>query len=474
MAPMTVLAVIAAYFVMMILLSRLSRRGGNDFFGTRKTPWPLVAIAMIGGVMSGVTFVSVPGMVGTSGMGYLQMNLGFMAGYVVIAFVLIPLYYRLQVVSIYEYLDRRFGLRSHRTGAWFFFISKMLGASVRLFLVCLIEQMLLFGPLGLPFAVNVLLNVVVVFAYTFRGGVRAVIWTDILKTACMVVAVVLTLVFVARELGLSLPALGDAVSRSEMSRVFFFDDFKHPQFFWKQFLGGLFTVVGMTGLDQDMMQRALNCTDFRSSQKNMMVSTVLQTIVVALFLFLGAVLYLYADAAGISERGDLLFPAVATSPQLPAAVGILFVLGLVSAAYGAGGSALTALTTSFTVDILGAAKSERTRRRVHAAMAAGMVLTILIFNALNSTSAVDAVYKIASYTYGPLLGLFAFGIFSQRQVRDRLVPLVAVVAPLLCLLLQLNSAAWFAGYTFSYEILPLNAILTVFGLLCISKRKKIK
>jgi Na+/proline symporter len=470
MSPWIVLAVIAAYFAMMILLSRLSTRGGNDFFGKKKTPWPFVAIAMIGAAMSGVTYVSVPGMVDVSGMGYLQLMLGCAVGYVLIAFVLIPLYYRLQVVSIYEYLDRRFGVVSHRTGAWFFFISKMLGAAVRMFLVCLTLQMLLFGPLGLPFSLNVLLNVAVIFAYTFRGGVRAVIWTDILKTVCMVTAVVLCIVFIARNLGFSLPALTDAIRQSEMSRVFFFDDIDHPQYFWKQFLGGLFAVLGMTGLDQDMMQRALSCKDGRSSQKNMLVSIVLQFAVVALFLCLGVALYLYAASAGISERGDLLFPAVATSANLPAIVGILFVLGLVSTAYGAGGSALTALTTSFTVDILRAAENDRTRRRVHIAMAAGMVLTIIVFNALNSTSAIDAVYKIASYTYGPLLGLFAFGIASKRKVRDALVPLVAIVAPLICLALQLNSAALFGGYTFSYEILPLNALLTFLGLYIISRK----
>ena len=470
MSPWTVIALIAAYFALMMLLSRLSSRGTHDFFGKKKTPWPLVAIAMLGGVMSGVTFVSVPGMVDVSGMGYLQLMLGCAAGYVLIAFVLIPLYYRLQVVSIYEYLDRRFGVASHRTGAWFFFISKMLGAAVRMFLLCLSLQMLLFGPLGLPFSLNVLLSVAVIFAYTFRGGVRAVIWIDILKTICMVVAVVLTLVFIGKSLGLSLPALTDTLRQSEMSRVFFFDDIDHPQYFWKQFLGGLFAVLGMTGLDQDMMQHALNCTDFRSSQKNLLVSIVLQLAVVALFLCLGVALYLYAASAGISERGDLLFPAVATSAHLPAIVGILFVLGLVSTSYGAGGSALTALTTSFTVDILRAPENDRTRRRVHMAMAAGMVLTILIFNALNSTSAIDAVYRIASYTYGPLLGMFAFGIACKRMVRDGLVPLVAIVAPLLCLLLQLNAGSWFGGYTFSYEILPINAMLTCFGLFCISRR----
>ena len=470
MSPYAVIAVIASYFAVIFLVSRFSGKGGADFFGGKKSPWWIVAIAMIGACMSGVTFVSVPGMVAGSGFGYLQMCLGFMAGYAVIAFVLMPLYYRLGVVSIYQYLEQRFGLSSYRTGAWFFFISKMLGASVRLFLVCVALQLLVFGPLGLPFALNVVVNVAIVLAYTFRNGVRSVIWTDTLKTVCMIVAVVLSIVFIARYLGLSFGGVAGAVSGSEMARVFWFDDINHPQYFWKQFLGGLFTVIATTGLDQDMMQRALSCKDHRDAQKNLLVSTVLQTVVIFLFLCLGVLMYRFAAASGITETGDKLFPAVATSGDLPGIVGILFILGLISAAYGAGGSALTSLTTSFTVDILGlrgTARLDRTRKRVHVGMAIGMALTIIVFNALNSTSAIDAVYKVASYTYGPLLGLFAFGIFSKRAVRDRWVPLVALLAPALCLVLQLNSERWFGGYKFSYELLLLNAAFTVLGLLCL-------
>jgi len=466
MSPWMIILTIALYFGAMLVVSRLSGKG--DFYGTRKSHWLPVTIAMIGACMSGVTFVSVPGMVGVSGMGYLQMCLGFMAGYVVIAFVLMPLYYRLQVVSIYQYLQNRFGMGSYKTGAWLFFISKMLGASVRLFLVCLTEQLLIFGPLGLPFALNVVLNVAVVLAYTFRGGVHAVIWTDVLKTLCMVVAVVLSIVFIGRDLGLDGKGLVGSITSSEMSRVFFFDDVNHPQYFWKQFLGGLFTVVAMTGLDQDMMQRALSSRNSGEAKRNLLVSSLLQTVVIFLFLCLGVLLYRYAAVSGIPETGDKLFPAVATGGGLPAVVGILFVLGLVSTAYGAGGSALTSLTTSFTVDILGN-REERTRRRVHLAMAALMAVVILVFNALNSTSAIDAVYKIASYTYGPLLGMFAFGILTKKQVRDRWVPLVSVIAPLVCLMLQLNSVRWLGGYQFSYEILPLNAGLTFLGLYLSSK-----
>ena len=475
MSPYAVMAVIAAYFAVIFLVSRLSGKGGADFYGGRKSPWWVVAIAMIGACMSGVTFVSVPGMVAVSGLGYLQMCLGFMVGYVVIAFVLMPLYYRLGVVSIYQYLEQRFGVSTYKTGAWFFFISKMLGASVRLFLVCVALQLLVFDPLGLPFALNVVVNVAIVLAYTFRNGVRSVIWTDTLKTVCMVVAVVLSIVFIARNLGLSFSGVVASIRGSEMSRIFWFDDVKHPQYFWKQFLGGLFTVIATTGLDQDMMQRALSCKDHRDSQKNLLVSTVLQTVVIFLFLCLGVLMYQFAAVTGISATGDKLFPAVATGGGLPGIVGILFIVGLVAAAYGAGGSALTSLTTSFSVDILGlgaavkgaAGDADRIRKRVHVGMAVCMALTIIIFNALNSTSAIDAVYKVASYTYGPLLGLFAFGIFSKRAVRDRWVPLVALLAPALCLVLQLNSERWFGGYKFSYELLLLNAAFTILGLCCL-------
>jgi len=464
MTPYAVLITILAYFAAMAAVSSLSgrKKDGQDVFytGGRKTHWAVVAIAMIGSCMSGVTYVSVPGMVGTSGFGYLQMCIGFFLGYLVIAFVLTPLYFRLRVVSIYQYLEKRFGMGAYRTGAWFFFLSKMLGASVRLFLVCLTLQLLLFGPLGLPFWLNVVCNVGVCLAYTHRSGVKSVIWTDVLKTVCMVVAVTLCVILIGKDLG------GIRIHE----KVFFFDDVNHPQYFWKQLLGGLFTVIAMTGLDQDMMQRTLSCKNTRDSQKNLIVSSLLQTVVIALFLCLGALLYQFAAAHGIPETGDRLFPAVATSRLLPEIVGILFVLGLVSSAYGAGGSALTSLTTSFTVDILGKGNDVKVRKAVHVGMAVLMAVTIIVFNALNSTSAIDAVYKLASYTYGPILGLFAFGILTRKAVHDKYVPIVALVAPAVCLVLQLNSERWFGGYRFSYELLPVNAALTFLGL-CLLRRK---
>lgn len=426
----------------------------KDFYATRSTAWWKVAFAMIGSCMSGVTFVSVPGMVGAAGWGYLQMCMGFFLGYLVIAFVLTPLYFRLNVVSVYQYLENRFGISSYKTGAWFFFVSKMLGAAVRLYLMVATLCLLL----KIPLWITVIVVIALEWAYTVRGGVKAVIGLDIIKTICMLVAVGLTLILVGREVG---------HPDTSMMRVFYFDDVNHPQFFWKQLLGGLFTVVACTGLDQDLMQRTLACKSVKDSQKNLVVSVILQIVVISLFLLLGVYLYQFAALHGIAATGDALFPAVTWSGALPKVVGVLFVLGLVMAGFPAGGSALTALTTSFTVDILGG--RERSRVWVHTGMAVLMAVCILVFNALNSTSVIDAVYRLASYTYGPILGLFAFGMCCKTPVRDKWVPLVAVLAPIVCLVLDLNSVAWFGGYHFSYEILPLNGLLTMAGLWLIRK-----
>ena len=482
MSPISVIAVILAYFAVMFTVSWISSRESSNagfFTGARKTPWWIAAIAMIGAPMSGVTFVSVPGMVGVNGtaMGYMQMCLGFFVGYLIIAFVLVPVFYKMNMVSIYQYLDARFGISAHKTGAWFFFLSKMLGAAVRLFLVCVTLQLMVFAPLGLPFLLNVLVSMGIVLVYTFRGGVKSVIWTDVLKTVCMITAIVLGIVFIAGDLGLNFSGLVQTVRDSAYSKMFFFDDVNHPEYFWKQFLAGVFTVVAMTGLDQDLMQRTMSCKDYRSAQKNLVTSGLMQIPVIFLFLSLGALLYIFGTAKGLSQVGDTLFPAVATSGLLPAVVGIMFVVGLVSCAYSAGGSALTALTTSFTVDIIGTSgKSEadvtRVRKRVHLAMALLMGVCIFIFHLLNTKSAIDAVYKLASYTYGPILGMFAFGLLTRRKIRDRWVPVVAVVAPVLCFILQTNSARWFGGYKFSYELLLFNALFTFLGLCLLIRRNR--
>lgn len=484
MTPVVVLITIFAYFIVLFSISyAVGRRADSQgfFVGNRRSPWFVVAFAMIGSMISGVTFISVPGMVAASGFSYLQMVLGFVVGQLLIAYVLVPLFYRMNVVSIYEYLETRFGIASYRTGAWFFFISKMLGAAVRLFLVCVVLQLLVFEPLHLPFVLNVVFTVGLVWLYTFRGGVKSLIWTDTLKTVCLVVSVVLCIYYIARGLHLDLGGLWQTIRGSEMSQMFFFDDVNDKRYFFKQFLAGVFTVIAMNGLDQDMMQRNLSCRNSRDSQKNMITSGIAQFFVNALFLMLGVLLYVYASAYGIAipAKSDELFPWIATQGYFPGIVGILFVVGLISSAYSAAGSALTALTTSFTVDILGVkGKSEEQvshlRKRVHIGMAVVMGVVIFIFNVLNNTSVIDAVYTLASYTYGPILGLFAFGLSVKAPVRDRYIPLVAIVSPILCFILDRHSQEWFGGYSFSYELLILNALFTYIGLLLLIRRGRDK
>lgn len=434
--------------------------------------------AMVGAAMSGVTFVSVPGMVATSGFSYFQMALGFMAGYFVIAFVLIPLFYRMKLVSIYGYLEERFGGGAYKTGAWFFFISKLLGASVRLFLICVVLQLLLFEPYDIPFWINAAITVALVLLYTFQGGVKSLIWTDSLKTACLVLSIVLSIYFVVDRLDMSLSDLVSTVRENSNSRIFYFDDINDRRYFFKQFLAGLFSVIAMTGLDQDMMQRSLSCKNYRDSQKNMVVSTFLQTLMIFILLVLGVILYTFAEQMGIALPAgtDNMFPTVATSPQMPIIVGVLFILGLVSSTYSSAGSALTALTTSFTIDVLEGAKRfeeeklTKVRKRVHIAMAVAMFVVICTLHHLGSSNVIDAVYTLASYTYGPILGLFAFGIFTKWNVRGKYVGILAVIAPTICYILQHNSERWFGGYKFSYELLLVNALITFIGLLMLIKR----
>ena len=481
MTPAAVTATVLGYIAVLFAVAWASGRRADNagfFTGNRRTPWYMAAFAMIGAAMSGVTFISVPGSVAAGSFSYMQMVLGFTVGQMVVAFVLIPLFYKMKVVSLYEYLDDRFGVGSHRTGAWFFFISKMLGAAVRLFLVCLTLQLLVFEPFGLPFLLNVAITVALVWLYTFQGGVKSLIWTDSLKTFCLVVSVVLCIWYIASDLNLSFTGMVSTIADSDMSRIFFFDDVNSKQYFFKQFLAGAFTMIAMTGLDQDMMQRNLSCKNFKDSQKNMITSVISQFFVILLFLMLGVLLYIFAANQQIAvEKSDELFPLIATGNYFPAIVGILFIIGLISSAYSAAGSALTALTTSFTVDILGTkGKSEETvvkmRKKVHIGMAVVMGITIFVFNLLNNTSVIDAVYILASYTYGPILGLFAFGIFMKQQVRDKYIPLVAIASPVLCFILQKNSEAWFGGYQFSYELLIFNALFTFIGLCLLIKKDK--
>ena len=467
-----VLATIAGYFALLLLISWVTGRRADNaafFTGNRRSSWFLVTVAMIGASISGVTFISVPGAVLAGGYSYMQMVLGFFVGSVLVALVLIPMFYRMNLVSIYGYLEERFGLAAYRTGAWFFFVSKMLGASVRFFVVCVVLQTLVFDPLQVPFTVNVVLTV-------------ALIWTDSLKTLCLVLSVGCCIVFIARSLGLEASELPAAVAGHPTSRMFFFDNPDDGRYFWKQFVAGIFMVIATTGLDQDLMQRTLSCRNFRESQKNMILSAFIQIFVIGLFLVLGTLLYLYADARipkAEQVTGDALFGLVAWSADFPLFVGIVFIIGLIAAAYSAAGSALTALTTSFTLDILRAHEKQAdrdlalTRKLVHAVMSLLMVIVIVIFYELNNDSAINAVYSLAAYTYGPILGMFIFGLACRKRVRDRWVPLVAVLSPLVCYVLQSHSEAWFGGYQISFELLLINALVTVCGLcLLIRKDKK--
>ena len=473
MTPIAILITILAYFAVLFAVSYIAGRKADSagfYSGNRQNNWALVAMSTIGAAISGVTFVSVPGMVQGAAFSYMQMVLGFTVGQILIAYVLIPLFYKLNLTSIYQYLNHRFSTASYKTSAWIFFVSKMLGASVRLFVVSAVLQILVFEPLGIPFWLNAVLTTAMVYLITFRGGVKSVVWTDLLKTCCLILSVALCIFFIMRD-GVSLQGL----THSDMGRTFFFDNPKQPTFFWKQFLAGIFLVIATTGLDQDMMQRTLSCKNFRESQKNMITGAVLQIFVIGLFLVLGYLLYTYAaqqqiDLSGL--KGDDVFAYLATGSYFPMIVGILFIVGFIAAAYSAAGSALTALTTSFSVDILGIqrhdeAKQRKIRTIVHICMTVIMASLLCVIYVLNDDAVIQTVYKVASYTYGPLLGMFCFGMFTKFRIRDKWVPLVVIAAPVITWIIDVNSAAWFSGYQFSHELLLLNALLTFIGMLCL-------
>lgn len=491
MSPIVILITIACYFCLLFGVSWVAGRKADNagfFSGNKSSNWLLIAMSTIGAPISAVTFVSVPGMVAGSGMSYMQMVLGFTVGQLIIAFVLIPLYYKMNLTSIYEYLNQRFGVSSYKTGAWFFFLSKSTGAAVRLFIVCSVLQLLVFGPIGLPFWLNAVLTCAVVYLCTFKGGVKSIVWTDLLKTTCLILSVVLCIVYIMRS-GVSLEGYGD----SPMTRMFYFDDVNDPKFFWKQFLAGIFVLVATTGLDQDMMQRTLSCKNHRDSQKNIVVGALVQMVVIYLFLALGYMLYTFAAGEGMTDpngnvigaagevlKGDDVFAFLATGNYFPLIVGILFVVGFIAAGNSAAGSALTALTTSFTIDILnktidkdGEEAVKKTRTWVHVGMTVLMAALIYIVFMLNDESVINTVYKVASYTYGPLLGMFFFGIFTKLKVRDGWVPVVCIIAPILTLVLDMHSAEWFNGYTFSHERLILNALFSFVGMLILAKPKTI-
>ena len=471
---MTILLIVIGYFAVLFGISHLtSRKANNNMFyrANRKAPWYMVAFGMIGASISGVTFVSVPGMVLTSQMTYLQMCLGFIVGYLVIAFVLLPLYYRLQLTSIYTYLGQRLGNRSYQTGAWFFLLSKMVGASVRFYVVCIILQQFVFEPAGIPFIINVVGMVLLIWLYTRRGGIGTLVFTDTFQTTCLFTALVLIILEAIGQLHLSVSEAVNTIANSEMSRIFVFDDWVSPHNFWKQFLSGAFIAIVMTGLDQDMMQKNLTCKTLRDAQKDMCTYGIAFVPANLLFLALGILLTMNL---GTELKGDELLPTFVqgTSTIHYSLFTIhLFVLGIVAASFSSADSALTSLTTSYCVDIRRQPDNELLRKRMHVVMCGIFVLFILLFRAVNSTSLIDAVYILASYTYGPLLGLFTFGLFTQKRSNDCLVPYLCIASPLICYALDITTQhIW--NYRFGYELLMLNGLLTFVGLWLTAEKKQ--
>ena len=464
---MTILLIVLAYFIVLFGISHLtSSKANNDMFyrANRRAPWYMVAFGMIGASISGVTFVSVPGMVLTSQMTYLQMCLGFIVGYFVIAFVLLPLYYRLQLTTIYTYLGQRLGNRSYLTGAWFFLLSKMVGASVRFYVVCIILQQFVFEPAGIPFIVNVVGMVLLIWLYTRRGGIGTLVFTDTFQTLCLFTALILIILEAVGQLHLSVGEAISTIANSEMGRIFVFDDWVSPHNFWKQFLSGAFIAIVMTGLDQDMMQKNLTCKTLKDAQKDMCTYGVAFVPANLLFLSLGVLLTM---VLGTGLKGDEMLPAfVQNAANISHSSFIilhLFIIGIVAASFSSADSALTSLTTSFCVDIRRQPDNEALRKKTHIVMCFFFMLFIIVFQQINSTSLIDAIYILASYTSGPLLGLFVFGLFTHRQPQDRLVPYICVASPLLCYALDITTQhLW--GYKFGYELLMLNGLLTFLGL----------
>jgi Na+/proline symporter len=463
---MWIIATILAYFAVLFGISRLTGRGtGNETFfrANRKSPWYLVAFGMVGASISGVTFVSVPGMVTRIDMTYLQTCLGFIFGYVLVAFVLLPLYYRLNLTTIYSYLKQRLGRRAYKTGATFFLLSKMTGAAVRFYVVCMILQQFVFDQMGLPFAVTVVVMVSLIWLYTRRGGIKTLVLTDTFQTVCLFTALLLIIYKVVGQLDMTVMDAVHAIATDSHSRVFVMDDWVSKQNFWKQFFSGVFIVVVMTGLDQDMMQKNLTCRSLRDAQKDMCTYGVAFLPANLLFLSLGVLLTMLYARSGVQQMpaGDELLPRFVM--ESGGVVTLFFTIGIIAASFSSADSALTSLTTSYCVDIRDRAHDERLRKRAHLMMSGVFVVFILLFRMLNSTSIIDAIYVMCGYTYGPLLGLFAFGMLTKRGVNDRLVPYVAVCSPLLCYAIDYLTSS-LTGYRFGYELLMLNGLLTFSGL----------
>ena len=492
MTPSTILLLMLVYFGILFYIShRVSNNdSGNDaFFKANKTSkWYLVAFGMVGTALSGVTFISVPGEVGLAEnqFKYFQFVLGNAIGFIIIAKVLLPLYYRMNLTSIYGYIEKRLGIISYKTAATIFLISRTIGSSFRLYLVVIVLQRYVFDFYQIPFAVTVLISLALIFSYTYRGGLKTIIITDTLQTFFLVSSVFLTIFFVCRSLDLSVFEAFEQVKNSNYSKVFFFDDFMKGNYFWKQILGGIFVTIAMTGLDQDLMQKNLSCATIGEAQKNMFTFTGIFVIINIFFLSVGALLYIYAEKNGVAiptdlitgkPRTDLLFPEIAFH-HLTLIPSIVFLLGLTAATFATTDSALTALTTSFCVDFLGMDKAEnlnkpnvvRTRHWVHISFSFLMFLVIIVFNTINDASVVSMIFKIASYTYGPLLGLYAFGLFMKsKTVHDKFVPIICLVSPAICFLISRYSSVLLGDYVFDNELIIVNGLITFLGLMLISK-----
>ncbi|PJJ59183.1 sodium:solute symporter [Hymenobacter chitinivorans] len=484
MSPTLVLSLIAGYFTILIVIALLTSRKATSasfFVANRNVPWYMVAFAMIGTSLSGVSFISVPGMVKAQAWSYMAVVMGYLVGYLVIGTVLLPLYYRLNLVSIYTYLEQRFGFWSYKTGAALFLISRAIGAALRLYVVAGVLQVAVFDDLGVPFAVTVAVSILLIYLYTFRGGLKTILWTDTFQTLAMLTSVGISVYLISDELNLGFKQVIQTVRDSEMSQVFFWE-WTDSRKFWTQFISGMFITIVMTGLDQDLMQKNLSCRSLGDAQKNMFWFALILVPVNVLFLSLGVLLYQYAAAKGITLPvnaagkviGDDVFPLLATE-HFSLFAGIVFILGIIAVTYSSADSALTALTTSFCVDFLTISKYPEQRQRVlrqrtHLMFTVVLVIIILIFRLLNDQSLISAVFKAAGYTYGPLLGLFSFGIFTRRQLHDRFVPWMCAWPPVFCYVLNANSKAWLGGYEFGFEILLVNGLLTFLGLLAISRQ----
>ncbi|UZO79427.1 sodium:solute symporter [Aquimarina sp. ERC-38] len=479
MQPIYVLLLIVGYFSILILISYLTGRNeGNDAFfkANRQSPWYVVAFGMIGASLSGVTFISVPGWVEASQFSYMQVVFGYILGYLVIGTVLLPLYYRLNLTSIYTYLETRFGDYSYKTGASFFLISRVIGASFRLFLVANVLQSILFDALSVPFWLTVIITILLIWLYTFKSGIKTIVWTDTLQTLFMLVAVGVAIYYVSVDLQISIQDLLPYIMESDLSQIFFFDDIKSASYFWKQFFSGAFIAIVMTGLDQDMMQKNLTCRSLKDAQKNMFWFTIVLTIVNFVFLSLGLLLTNYAEINGIDAQKDQLFSHIATQSGLGIGIALFFILGLIAAAYSSADSALTSLTTSFSLDILNIEKKYekadqvKIRKQIHILFSIILILVIIVFKyVIKNESVIAKLFVFAGYTYGPLLGLYAFGLFTKWKIKDTWVPVVAIVSPILSYVISTFSKSKF-DFDFGFFILILNGFLTFLGLILIRSK----